>query len=79
MILLRYVEVYGELKKGIAVLKMRGSDHQKDIRELTLGTDGVRIGRPLRTTTGIMSGRPTQLAAAEAARIAVVVDSPETD
>jgi circadian clock protein KaiC len=79
VILLRYVEVYGELKKGIAVLKMRGSNHQKDIRELTLGAEGIRIGPPLRTTTGIMSGRPTQLAASEAARFRASADAPETD
>lgn len=79
VILLRYVEVYGALKKGIAVLKMRGSDHQKDIRELTLGPQGVRIGRPLRTTTGIMSGRPSQLGASEAARLADTDQAPETD
>lgn len=70
VILLRYVEVYGELKKGIAVLKMRGSDHHKTIRELTLGPGGVQIGDPMRTTTGIMSGRTTQLDAAGTAPLA---------
>lgn len=67
VVLLRYVEVYGELKKGIAVLKMRGSDHQKDIRELMLTSEGVRIGSPLRTTSGILSGRATQHGTPEAA------------
>ncbi len=69
VLLLRYVEVYGELKKGIAVLKMRGSDHQKAIREFTLGPDGMQIGAPMRTTTGIMSGRTSQLDATETARL----------
>ena len=33
IILLRYVEVFGALKRGMTVLKMRGSDHDRDIRE----------------------------------------------
>lgn len=77
VVLLRYVEVYGELRKGIAVLKMRGSDHQKAIRELTLGPDGMRIGAPMRTTTGIMSGRTTQLDATETARLTETARSAE--
>lgn len=69
IVMLRYIEVYGELKRGIAVLKARGSDHDKAIREYTIGPDGIHIGAPLRTTTGIMSGRPSQLDAAESERI----------
>src|SRR4029077_17614392 len=34
--LLRYVEMFGEMKRGITVLKMRGSIHDKDIREFTI-------------------------------------------
>ena len=40
IILLRYIEIYGELHRGIAVLKMRGSDHDKRIRELQIGSTG---------------------------------------
>ena len=69
IVMLRYVEVYGELKRGIAVLKARGSDHDKTIREYDIGSDGISIGAALRTTTGIMSGRPSQLDAAESARL----------
>ncbi len=69
IVMLRYVEVYGELKRGIAVLKARGSDHDKTIREYDIRPDGIHIGAPLRATTGIMSGRPSQLNAAESARL----------
>ncbi|MEL6194789.1 MAG: hypothetical protein AAFR66_22200, partial [Bacteroidota bacterium] len=36
IILLRYVEVYGEIRRGLAVIKMRGSMHDKQIREFTI-------------------------------------------
>ena len=69
IVILRYVEIYGELKRCLAVLKTRGSDHDKTIREYSIGTDGIHIGPPLRSTTGIMSGRPSQLDVAESARL----------
>ena len=36
IILLRYVEMFGEMKRGLTVLKMRGSAHDKGIREFTI-------------------------------------------
>ncbi|MDJ0594219.1 MAG: circadian clock protein KaiC [Pleurocapsa sp. MO_226.B13] len=59
IILLRYVEVYGEIKRGLAVLKMRGSKHNKDIREFLIGDEGMRLGRPFRNVVGILAGNPT--------------------
>ena len=69
IILLRFVEIYGELHRGIAVLKMRGSDHDKAIRELHIGSSGSRVGAPFRTTTGIITGEPLQLLGPEGERI----------
>jgi len=69
IVLLRYVEVYGEIRRVVAVLKQRGSSHDKAIREYVIGSDGLHVGAPLRTTTGIMSGRTTQLDAVESARV----------
>jgi circadian clock protein KaiC len=69
IIVLRYVEVYGEVRRGIAVLKMRGSDHDKAIREFTIGDRGTRLGPPFRTTTGILAGQSLQLLGAEKARV----------
>ena len=59
IILLRYVEVYGEVKRGLAVLKMRGSKHNKDIREFLISDRGMSLGQPFRNISGILSGRPT--------------------
>ena len=61
IILLRYVEMFGEMKRGITVLKMRGSPHDKDIREFTIDADGMHLGRAFRHVTGILSGTPTRL------------------
>ncbi len=58
IILLRYVEMFGEMRRGITVLKMRGSIHDKQIREFTIDNQGMHIGKPFRNITGILSGVP---------------------
>ena len=61
IILLRYVELFGEMRRGLAVLKMRGSPHDKVIREFTIDDQAMHIGRPFRNVSGIISGNPVQL------------------
>ncbi len=56
IILLRYVEEVGRMRRGLAVLKMRGSDHDKDIREFTIDRHGLHLGAPFHTVFGILSG-----------------------
>ncbi|HET7771042.1 MAG TPA: circadian clock protein KaiC [Chloroflexota bacterium] len=72
IILLRYVELYGEMRRGLTVLKMRGSMHDKNIREFTIDDKGMHIGRPFRDVSGILSGRPTHVDAAEVERLGVL-------
>jgi len=55
---LRYVEIEGQLRKVITVVKMRGGNHSKDIREYIIGDKGVAIIGPrqeqyARLTTGL--------------------------
>ena len=69
IILLRYVEMYGEMRRGITVLKMRGSMHDKAIREYTIDGEGMHIGKPFRNVTGILTGSPVYIAPSEAERI----------
>jgi circadian clock protein KaiC len=69
IILLRYVEMYGEMRRGLTVLKMRGSMHDKDIREYTIDGAGMHIGKPFRDITGIISGTPTRIEQGEVERI----------
>ena len=58
IILLRYVELHGEMRRGLTVLKMRGSMHDKSIREFSIDSGGLHIGAPFRDLTGIITGHP---------------------
>jgi circadian clock protein KaiC len=69
IILLRYVEMYGEMRRGMTVLKMRGSQHDKDIREFSIDGAGMHIGKPFRNVSGILAGSPRHIEPSEIARI----------
>jgi circadian clock protein KaiC len=59
IIVQRYVEIEGQLKRAFSVAKVRGSDHSKDIRFFTITDQGIVIGEPMSGYAGILSGRPT--------------------
>lgn len=59
IVLLRYVELHGEMRRGLAVLKMRGTQHDKDIREYVIDGEGLHLRMPFREIHGILSGAPT--------------------
>ena len=69
IILLRYVEIFGEMRRGLAVLKMRGSMHQKEIREFTIDDKGMHIGPAFRNVSGILSGRAVHATSDELGRL----------
>ena len=69
IILLRYIETLGEIRRGITVLKMRGSAHEKSIREVMIDSRGMHIGMPFRDVSGILSGTPTHVSSSELERI----------
>ncbi len=69
IILLRYVEMLGEMRRALTVLKMRGSMHDKDIREFTIDQAGMHIGKAFRNITGILSGHPSNVTPDEMERI----------
>lgn len=58
IIFLRYIEVEGELRKSIGILKKRMSDFEKSIREFKITGDGIQLGEPLTNMQGILSGNP---------------------
>jgi circadian clock protein KaiC len=74
IILLRYVEMYGEMRRGITVLKMRGSMHDKDIREFSIDNQGMHIAKPFRNVTGILAGTPMYVAENEVDRLSGLFD-----
>ena len=56
----RFVEMEGELRKALAVVKMRGSDHSREFRTYELTGTGVRVRESLRDYDGILSGAPVR-------------------
>ncbi|MBF0399910.1 MAG: circadian clock protein KaiC [Magnetococcales bacterium] len=59
ILLLRYVEINGILRRGVAIIKMRGSQHDKQIREFTIDNNGLHIGKPFANVQNIILGIPT--------------------
>ncbi len=74
ILLLRYVEVAGEMRRGLAVLKMRGSGHDKAIREFTIDDGGIHIGRVFQRVGGIVMGVPHHLDTTESDRLGSLFD-----
>ena len=58
-VLLRYVEIQSMVHKALLVLKLRGSDHDKDIRQYVITPNGLEVHSRFEGTQGIMSGSPT--------------------
>jgi circadian clock protein KaiC len=59
VILVRYFESLGEVRQALSVVKKRSGEHERTIRELSLGAAGIKIGKPLRDFHGVLSGTPT--------------------
>lgn len=57
----RYVEIEGELKRVISIVKVRGSAHSKQIRFFDIEHEKITIGDTLSTYQGILSDRPTEI------------------
>jgi circadian clock protein KaiC len=62
VILLRYFEAFGEVRRAISVIKKRFGSHQSSIREFRVGKGGIAVGEPLRGFQGILTGVPAFVA-----------------
>jgi circadian clock protein KaiC len=58
VVLTRYFEVAGRVRKAISVVKKRGSRHEDTIREFMLGPGGLVVGPPLESFRGVLTGVP---------------------
>jgi circadian clock protein KaiC len=58
IVVLRHVESRSVLRRGLLVLKMRGSSHDHAIRELVIGNGRIDIGDPFPQAGGILLGQP---------------------
>lgn len=58
VVLFRYFETAGEVKQALSVIKKRTGQHERTIRELKFGPDGMRVGAPIQGLQGVLSGNP---------------------
>jgi circadian clock protein KaiC len=58
VILLRYMELFGRMRRAISIMKVRGSQHSKEIREYEITAQGMHIGAPVQMLTGVMASTP---------------------
>ncbi|HZD88973.1 MAG TPA: ATPase domain-containing protein [Pseudolabrys sp.] len=65
VIMLRYFEALGRVRRAISVMKKRGGSHEESIREFKINNQGIVVGEPLDNFQGILSGVPTFVGAAE--------------
>lgn len=59
VLLLRFFEAAGSVRKAISVVKQRPHGHERTIRELRLTSAGIEVGEPLRGFQGVLTGIPT--------------------
>jgi circadian clock protein KaiC len=64
VVLFRYFETAGQVKQALSVMKKRTGNHERSIRELHFGHDGVHVGPPLAEFRGVLTGNPLQVVAA---------------
>ena len=60
IIVQRYIEVESRLRRLMAVVKVRASEHSDELREYTIDKNGVQIGDMLIDQEGLLGGRPTK-------------------
>ena len=64
VLLLRYFEALGNVRRAISVVKKRQGSHENTIREYTISEHGLTLGEPLKDFQGVLRGIPTPVASA---------------
>src|SRR5437763_17147737 len=59
VILLRYFEATGQVRRAISVIKKRSGSHETTIREFRINQNGLTLGEPLEAFQGVLRGVPT--------------------
>jgi circadian clock protein KaiC len=59
VILLRYFEASGKVRRAISVIKKRSGPHETSIREYRISKGGLTVGEPLEAFNGVLHGEPT--------------------
>ena len=58
VVMLRYFEHAGRVRRALSVVKKRSGNHEHTIREFQLRSQGIQVGPPLTDFAGIFSGTP---------------------
>jgi circadian clock protein KaiC len=61
VVLLRYFEAAGRVRRAISIIKKRTSKHEDTIREYRIGAKGITLGEPLTNFQGVLRGVPELL------------------
>lgn len=61
VILFRFFESRGEVRRAISIVKKRSGRHELTIRELEINDQGIQIGKPLTEFQGVLTGVPTYM------------------
>jgi circadian clock protein KaiC len=64
VLMLRYFEAGGQVRRAISVVKKRSGPHELTIREYLMGPSGIKVGPPLTEFSGILTGSPSYTGAA---------------
>ncbi len=63
VVLFRFYEYAGKVKKAISVVKKRSGTHEESIRELSFSAEGIHLSEPLTQFRGILTGVPQEMSA----------------
>ena len=66
IILMRYFEAMGAIRKAISIFKKRSGQHEATIREFKLHPGGILVGQPITDFQGVLTGVPTYIGKANA-------------
>jgi circadian clock protein KaiC len=64
VLMLRYFELGGTVRRALSVVKKRSGNHEHTIREFRLSSGGISLGPPLKEFSGIFSGNPRYMGSA---------------
>ncbi|HEY0081309.1 MAG TPA: ATPase domain-containing protein, partial [Pyrinomonadaceae bacterium] len=59
VLMLRFFEAAGEMRRAVSVVKKRTGYHENSIREMRMSSGGISVGEPLRNFQGVLTGVPT--------------------
>jgi circadian clock protein KaiC len=65
VLMLRYFEFGGVVRRALSVVKKRSGNHEHSIREFRLGAKRLKVGPPLRRFNGVFTGTPQYVGDAE--------------